>query len=238
MDKDIIKENEHTIFDAPYPRQEEVPREKAPRQPLAIRMFAHFFSILFHPLFIPGYIAAFLLFVHPYIFPGFNMKIRMLRFISVVLLTAFFPAFVVLLLRQLKFIDSIMLRTQKDRIIPYIASMFFFFWIFYVSRNLADSPPAFVLMLLGVFIASIAALLANIYFKVSMHAIGMGGMVCFFILLSMQGVFSMGIYVSIAIFIAGLVCTSRLLISDHYPFEVYAGFLLGVISQAIATWFV
>jgi len=93
-------------------------------------------------------------------------------------------------------------------------------------------------MLLGVFIASIAALMANIYFKVSMHAIAMGGLFCFFMILSLQGVFSMGIYLSIVVLIAGLVCTSRLLVSDHYPFEIYAGFLLGVLSQAIATWFV
>ncbi len=237
MDKDIPYNGGNDIFDAPYQQLPEIPRLKK-QQPSGIRLFANFFSIIFHPLFIPAYIAAFLLFIHPYIFSGFNIKLRILRFISVVLLTAFFPAFVVLLLKQLKFIENIFLRTQKDRIIPYIASMFFFFWIFYVSRNLPDSPPAFVLMLLGVFIASIAALMANIYFKVSMHAIAMGGLVCFFILLSMQGNFSMGIYLSAAIFIAGLVCTSRLLVSDHYPFEVYAGFLLGVISQAIATWFV
>jgi len=225
------------IFDTPYPQVTELPRLK-PQQPSVIRLFANLFSILFHPLFIPGYIAAFLLFVHPYIFSGFNIKLKILRLISVILLTAFFPAFVVFLLKQLKFINSIFLRTQKDRIIPYIASMFFYFWIFYVSRTLPDSPPAFVLMLLGVFIASIAAMMANIYFKVSMHAIAMGGLVCFFIILSMNGIFSMGIYLSIAVFVAGIVCTSRLLVSDHYPFEVSAGFLIGIISQAIATWFV
>ena len=237
MENEIIGNGNADIFDAPYPQVPELPRLKKP-QPLAIRFFANFFSVIFHPLFIPGYIAAFILFVHPYIFSGFNIKLKILRCISVVLLTAFFPAFVVLMLKLLQFIPNIFLRTQKDRIIPYIASMFFFFWIFYVSRNLPDSPPEFVLMLLGVFIASIAALMANIYFKVSMHAIAMGGLVCFFTILSMQGTFSMGIYLSLAVFIAGLVCTSRLLISDHYPFEVYVGFLLGVMSQAIATWFV
>ncbi len=207
------------------------------RQPAVIRLLAHLFSIIFHPLFIPAYIAAFLLFVHPYVFSGFSEKLRELRLISVVLLTAFFPAFVVFLLRQLKFIDSIQLRTQKDRIIPYISSMFFFFWIFYVSRSLPDSPPIFVTLLLGVFISSIAALMANIYYKVSMHALAMGGMFCFFVLLAMQGTFSMGIYLSIVVLIAGLVCTSRFIVSDHYPFEVYSGFLLGITSQAIAVVF-
>lgn len=236
MDKDLTPNGEIDIFEQPYPRVPELPRIKK-NQPAAIRFVANFLSFIFHPLFIPGYIAAFLLFVHPYVFSGFNDQLKVLRLISVVLLTAFFPAFVVFLLRQLKLVQSIFLKTQKDRIIPYIASMFFFFWVFYVSRNLPDSPPIFVTMLLGVFIASIAALMANIYFKVSMHAIAMGGMVCFFILLSMQGTFSMGIYLSAAIFIAGLICTCRLLVSDHYPFEVYAGFLLGITSQTIATWF-
>lgn len=236
MDREISKAEEIDIFAPRYPQAPEPPRPQK-KQPAVIRVLANLLSFVFHPLFIPGYITAFLLFVHPYVFSGFNEKVRILRFISVVLLTAFFPAFVVFLLKQLQLVSSIYLKNQKDRIIPYIASMFFFFWIFYVSRNLPDSPPVFVTMLLGVFIASIAALMANIYFKVSMHAIAMGGMVCFFTFLSMEGVFSMGIYLSAAIFIAGLICTCRLLVSDHYPFEVYAGFLLGIISQAIATWF-
>lgn len=237
MEKDITQSGEFDIFEQGYPRVPELPRLKK-NQPAAIRYFSNILSFIFHPLFIPGYIAAFLLFIHPYVFSGFSEKLRLLRLISVILLTAFFPAFVVLLLKQLGFIQSIFLRTQKDRIIPYIASMFFYFWIFYVSRNLAETPPIFVALLLGVFIASIVALMANIYFKVSMHAIAMGATVCFFVLLSMQGNFSMGIYLSSAIFIAGLICTCRLLVSDHYPFEVYAGFFLGIFSQAIASWFV
>lgn len=105
-----------------------------------LRFIANMLSYIFHPLFVPAYITAFLIFIHPYAFSGFNEKLRMLRFISVVLLTVFFPAFSVFLLRRLGFIDSIYLRTQRERIIPYIISMFFFFWIFYVSKNLPDSP--------------------------------------------------------------------------------------------------
>ncbi len=80
-------------------------------QPGIIRAFAHFVSVIFHPLFIPGYITAFLLFVHPYVFSGFSEKLRLVRLVSVVLHTAFFPAFAVLLLKQLGFVQSIYLRT-------------------------------------------------------------------------------------------------------------------------------
>ena len=207
-------------------------------QPPIVRFFARFFSLVFHPLFLPAYITAFLVFVHPYVFSGINDKIRLLRLISVILLTAFFPAFTVFLLWRLGFATSIYLKTQKERIIPYVASMFFFFWIFYVSRNLPGSPVIFTTLLLGVFLSSIAALMANIYFKVSMHAIAMGGLVAFFLILAVFGSFPVTLYLSLSVLIAGAVCTSRLIISDHHPFEVYSGFFLGVLSQTVAVFFV
>jgi hypothetical protein len=139
---------------------------------------------------------------------------------------------------MLGFTKSIYLNTQRERIIPYVAAMFFYFWIFYVARNLNDSPILLITLLLGVFISSIAALMSNIYFKVSMHAIAMGVLFTFFILMAFQPDMAMGAYLSLAIFIAGLVCTARLLISDHFPFEVYVGFFLGVISQFLAIMFV
>ncbi|MEO6916210.1 MAG: phosphatase PAP2 family protein [Chitinophagaceae bacterium] len=206
-------------------------------QPLLLKIFGQLFSYLFHPLFIPGYVTAFLLYIHPYAFAGFGEHLKMLRLISVVLLTAFFPAFSVFLLNRLGFADSIFLKTRKERIIPYIISMFFYFWIFYVSRNLQGSPSLFVTFLLGLFISSIAALMANIYFKVSMHGIAMGVMMAFFVMIAMEGSFAMGLYLSIAVLIAGLVCTSRMIVSNHYPFEIYVGFLLGVFCELIALVF-
>jgi hypothetical protein len=227
--------NGRGLYEQGYVQEIEYYREEQPR---VIRILAHTFSILFHPLFIPAYISAFLIFIHPYAFSGMSFRIKVLRLASVILLTAFFPAFTVFLLQKLGFASSVYLRTQKERIIPYVASMFFFFWIFYVSRNLPGSPAIFTTLLLGIFIASIAALMANIYFKVSMHAIAMGGLVAFFLILAVFGSFPVTFFLALAILIAGLVCSSRLIVSDHHPFEVYAGFFLGVISQTIAVFFV
>lgn len=210
------------------------PPRREPHKSVLVRGLGEIFSFVFHPLFIPSYITCFLVFVDPFAFSGMDEKVKILRVISVFLLTAFFPAFTVFLLRRLHFIQSVYLKTQKDRIIPYVAAMFFYFWIFYVSKNLTDSSPLFVIMLLGVFLSSIAALMANIYFKVSMHGIAMGAMLTFFVFLALQGTMMIGPFLSMAILIAGIVCTARLLVSDHYSFEVYAGFFLGVISQLIA----
>jgi len=34
--------------------------------------------------------------------------------------------------------------------------------------------------------------------------------------------------------VAGIVCSSRLIVSSHRPFDVYAGFFIGAISQLLA----
>jgi hypothetical protein len=45
-----------------------------------------------------------------------------------------------------------------------------------------------------------------------------------------------GLYLTTALFIGGLVCTARFIISDHSPKEVYVGLLIGMISQLIGHW--
>jgi len=93
---------------------------------LPAKIFAHLNSYLFHPLFLPLYIILFLLYLHPTAFTGFSdaTKVRVIFIVIINLL--FFPLLSVLLLKAVGFIDSIFLKTQKDRIIPYIASGIFF----------------------------------------------------------------------------------------------------------------
>ncbi len=202
-------------------------------QPALLRFFAHFFSFVFHPLFIPFYVCWFLAFVHPSYFSGFSHSGKIRIILMVTLNVVAFPAISVLLLKALGFIDSIFLRTQRDRIIPYIASMTFFFWAQYALREQQEIPRILVAFMFGVFISSAAALIANIYFKISIHAIAMGGLVGIFFVIMQQHTMLMTWPLSAAVLIAGLVCTSRFIVSDHTPKEIYSGLLIGFICQLI-----
>lgn len=198
---------------------------------------AHIISILFHPLFIPTYLAAFLIYVHPYAYAGMDEKGKLFSLLTVFNNTCFIPGFFVFVLWRLKFIQSVFLRTQKDRIIPYIAAMIFYFWVWYVYKNKSEAPPAFIWMLLSTFLSSIVALMANIYCKISMHAIAIGNVLVFFILLSISGDASLE-YLMLAVLVSGLVLSARLLVSDHTSFEVYLGFFLGALCHYLAAWWV
>ena len=208
-----------------------------PRANRLLRGLAHLVSYLFHPLFISAYVMAFLIFFHPYAFAGFDQRTRVFRFLNIVFNTAFLPAFSVFLLWRLQFVQSMMLRTQKDRIIPYIAAMIFYFWVWHVFRNLEDIPPAAVHFLLGSFLAICGAFFFNIFYKVSMHAIAMGGALMFFLLFGFHDIYGSGLYIAVALLLTGLVCTSRLIVSAHSGFEVWTGLFIGMLTQLIAWQF-
>jgi hypothetical protein len=201
-----------------------------------IKGIAHLVSFIFHPLFIPFYCTIFLLYLHPSYFIGNDPSYKKWLVIRIVYGTVFMPLITVLLLKQLKFIDTVFLRTQKDRIIPYIACGIYFFWLYLVCRNDNHLPGILTAYMLGIFIASSAALIANIYYKISMHAIGMGGFLGLFLLIMQQNTMLMTWPLSLCFLITGLVCTSRMIVSDHQPREIYAGIVVGLISQMIGTF--
>jgi hypothetical protein len=66
----------------------------------------------------------------------------------------------------------------------------------------------------------------------------MGVMLTFISLLALSQFLNFGIYLSVAVFIAGLVCTSRFIVSDHSQKEVYGGLALGVLAMGVAGWVV
>jgi hypothetical protein len=205
-------------------------------QPLYLRALGKLFSYLFHPLFIPVYVSAYIIFVHPYTFAVFEHKQKLMRLLSIFTITAFFPAVTVFFLWRLDFAKSIYLKTQKERIIPYVASIIYFFWAFYISKNLKGTPEIMTVFFLGIFLATSAALLTNNYFKISMHSLAVGGAATYMIILGMVTGEAIGLLIAIAVLVTGIVCTSRFLVSDHKPFEIYVGLTVGAIAQLLACY--
>lgn len=205
-------------------------------QNVIIRLIAKVISYIFHPLFIPVYIAWFLISVQPYLFASFTPAEKLLAIIRFFIMYSFFPLVTVLLAKGLGFLDSIYLKTQKERIIPYIACGVYYFWMSYVLRHQPEFSKEVVQLSMAIFIASSLGLLVNIVMKVSMHTMSMGIMLAFMALLAFTQPGSYSVYISIAFLIAGLVCTSRFIVSDHTPTEIYTGLLVGGVSQLIAVW--
>ncbi|MEO0002096.1 MAG: hypothetical protein RL766_2142 [Bacteroidota bacterium] len=181
--------------------------------------------------------AAYLIYGHPDYFTGFYAQEKMLKLLAVINNNVFFPLLVVVLLKALGFSDSVLLKTQKERIVPYIASITFFFWTYHVFKNQPETPLVLVNMCRGMFFTSAAALLLNNYFKISMHGMGVGGAAGLMLFTVIDGSLHSGLPLIVTFLAAGAVLSARKVVSDHNWFELITGFILGMISQLIPLWF-
>lgn len=203
-------------------------------QPKIVKYIAHLMSYVFHPLFIPTYFFLYLMQVLPFEFVGITEWQLKMRLFSVAWLTAFFPAFAVFLLWRLKLSDSIFLKTQKERIIPYVITMFFYWWMYYLSRNFTDQPIALKFFYLGIFVASAIGMTVNNFMKVSLHAMGIAGITTAILLVSVFYPVNQVLWLPLAILLTGLVISARLVVSDHSKKELIIGLFIGVFTQLAA----
>ncbi len=138
---------------------------------------------------------------------------------------------------------------REERIGPLIITGIFYLWLFVNIKSNPSIPDAFVAFTLGATIGVFAAFFMNNFTKVSLHAIGVGGllsgilMICslfsydsFFLNLGVFGEYLVrtDLLVILAIVVAGLVGTSRLLLKAHNEQDLYGGFVIGILSQLIA----
>lgn len=211
--------------------------EKSITKPWPLRFLAQAISYIFHPVFIPLYVVMFLLYEHPFHFLGYSAKQKLLVLLQALAMYTFFPLVTVGLLRALGFIRSFHLHDRKDRIIPLVACGIWYFWIWYVWRNMAGQSPVTVQLALGIWLASSLGLLLNSYAKISLHGLSMGVALCFMLLLSLQENLHYGTWLSIAIFLTGVVCAARFIVSDHSPLEIYGGVCAGAFCMIVG-WLV
>ena len=205
--------------------------------PRSLKIPAVIVSYIFHPLFVGVMMAAYLIFIHPIYFSALDAKAKMMKLLVVINNNVFFPLLVVALMRALGFNKSVLLKTQKERIVPYIASITFFFWTYYVFRNQPEVPRIMVNMCRGMFFATAAALVLNNYFKISMHGIALGGMLGMMLVVLSQGQLTSIFHLLSVAMICLLVAFARRIASDHQWFDIIAGIVLGLATQLLALWF-
>ncbi len=212
-------------------------RPSKSKQPVPVRIAAKIISYVFHPLFIPVYLSWLIVKTQSYLFVGFNEWAKIMFIARFGLMYIMFPLLSVLLMKALGFISSIHLKTQKDRIIPYIVCMIYYWWMWYVLHNQREFPEQCVILSFAIFLASIGGLMANISMKVSMHAIASGVLAAFVMLLGFSQDINFGIYIAITLLLAGIICTARFIDSDHTSKEIYTGLFIGILSLLLAIKF-
>lgn len=196
---------------------------------------ARVISIVFHPVFYPTVMSLVLYYLLPASFASLPKELAP-RWLGVIaLLTIFFPVITLVMMKALGFIQSIYLRTSRERIMPLVATMIFYFWVSHVFNNFPQVPILLRALLLGSFYAIIGVFMANIFVKISMHTAAAGGMLALMSLLLFSSPANMFLPVSLSLIIAGLIGTARMYLKEHRMAEIWLGYFVGFAAQ-MAAW--
>ncbi|MDT8412345.1 MAG: hypothetical protein RQ875_07790 [Vicingaceae bacterium] len=195
-----------------------------------MRLAAKIISILFNPLLMPT-IGLFLLFnTDTYINYAVHFKLKQFTILLVALVTFIIPLLSVLFLRNRGVITSIEMYVAKERIIPYIITIVSYIFTLYILRQTSVIPIVFN-FIIGATYAIILAFIINIKWKISAHAIGIGGLLGAFLCVATKLQTDVSIFIIALLVVFGLVATARLILNAHTQAQIYAGFLLGIATQ-------
>lgn len=192
-----------------------------------MKVVAHLVSAVFHPLLLSTY----LVWWFGRLFPAFlTINREALLPISgfVFVVTGVLPAVNLLMFRYFGSINSYLLTDHKQRIIPFFFIALIYMLVtalFYFKLPISAS---FIKMMIIVTVLVLASAIITVFYKISVHSLGMWG--CIGILLPLNKAVEDGSLIWLtcgAIVVAGIVMWARLLLNAHTPREVLAGSLVG-----------
>jgi hypothetical protein len=202
-----------------------------------LRLAAELISYLFHPIFFPTIMALAIYLMVPSIFLGIPNRFTGLLMISITVTAVLFPLFSVALMKPLGFIQSLHMKTAKERTIPLMTIMIFYFWVSHVFNSLPTesmkvTPPlALKVLLLGNFWGIIVLFIINIFTKISMHTAAAGGMIGIIFVLMVSTPVNMMLPLFAAIILAGIIGSARMLLGAHQRGDIWLGYIIGIAAQ-------
>jgi len=184
-------------------------------------------SYVFHPLLMTT-LLFFTLFLidSSVVLPYINAMNQLLLIIFLV--TFVIPLISISFLRITHTISSFKLEERRERILPFAFITIFYgvaCWMFLTRINLG---PMINTMLLSITATILILTFITMFWKISAHSAGIGGLIGFLTVLYVEeptALVRMALVVSVLV--AGVVMASRLKLNSHSPSQVYAGLILG-----------
>ena len=186
-------------------------------------------SVILHPIFMPLIALKLTLFLVPSIEFALNNYISFIVRI-VVISTIIMPLISILFFIKNGSVKSLEMSSHKERFPPLIYSaLFMFIGYQFINSALTFAPILKAEFLGAIVIISLAAFISK-FWKISLHMLGIGGLVGVLIGLNfLYGGLSQ--FVVISILLSGILGVSRINEKAHNHLQIYIGFILGAFIE-------
>ena len=195
-----------------------------------MKLFLKAASYIFHPLLMPLLGTILYFNVTPrYVEP----ELVRANYFAIAFITIFFLIVFFFLLKNLGVVETIYLKEAKERKFPLMIQCILLLLIIKMIFDPYEDPEIYYFFVGILFSAFSALVMVFFKLKVSLHQIGVAGILIFLVGLSAHFKINLLITISFFLFVNGWVASSRLYSKSHtYP-EIIVGIFLGVLPQLI-----
>lgn len=193
------------------------------------KVLAKTFSFLLHPLFMPTY-GLLIMFQAGSVVTFIPWDIKRYLLLVVVANTLILPMVLLPLFVKRNMSKDYKFSDRKERILPLLFTFLLFALMLYFVGGL-PIPKIIKLFLLGSTLAVLLTLVVNFFWKISIHMVGIGGIVGIIFFVIIKLLLSVVGFLLIGLLFSGVIGTSRLYLGEHNLKQIAGGYLLGMLTM-------
>lgn len=194
------------------------------------RKLSLFISVLFHPVFV-NLLSLLLLFVlFPYLQFAIGDGLKTFYVLFIFITTGILPVLVVLTMKLLGKTSSIVLDNKDERTTPYLVTSSIYLFDYYLFLKMG-APQLLSAYLLACSSIVVLVLIINLADKISIHSASLGALTGVIISATHTATFDIRIVLVLVFIITGLTASARLFANSHKPYQLLAGYLLGLMMM-------
>ncbi len=208
---------------------------------------ANFLSAVCHPLLMPTLLFGILLYFAPDVFMnlgnisessgievfGFSLSVKNGLLLLIFNFTFLIPSYFIYLLHRFNVVKSLKMESLLDRRIPFlVTTILYTLGTTFFALKMSQLPEISIIMI-GVTLALAAVTVVSLYWQISAHATGIGGVLgaLMSVLATHETDFLLWPMLVILI-LAGYLMSARLYLNAHTPLQITAGLVLGFCLSA------
>lgn len=190
-------------------------------------------STLAHPLLVPIYLLLYMLYfsASPWSRLPMDFKSSVLFYVS--LGTTLIPLLWIAICMLFRIVSDIEMPSRAERFWPLLLSCITSLMTGIIAQVRWELPTSLTGITYGTFAVLLAALVVTPFWKISLHSMGLGALLCFVITIGQDLNIDTGPGLYFIVLLSGLVGWARLYLIAHNIHQIVVGFALGCLCMHI-----
>lgn len=192
-------------------------------------------SVIFHPVFIPLH-GLLIIYSSPTLLSFIPPKLKLLIFLLVLTNNVILPLALAAILWLKGAITTFNARDRNERVILLTFALMMYSLTAWLLLRI-QVPNLFRAYFISVAVVTLVTLLITTFYRLSLHAAGIGGLLVLIITMFVFYKISTVWQLTTVLMVGGAVMSSRIWLGDHTPSEVWTGLLAGAAVMALSLFF-